>query len=41
MARELTKIYEQFIRGTSKEILERIDSLTLKGEITLLIEGSK
>jgi len=41
MARELTKIYEQFIRGTSLEILERIDSLTLKGEITLLIEGSK
>jgi 16S rRNA (cytidine1402-2'-O)-methyltransferase len=41
IAREMTKIYEQFIRGTSKEILEKIKSLTLKGEKTLLIEGSK
>ncbi|HHF52622.1 MAG: 16S rRNA (cytidine(1402)-2'-O)-methyltransferase [Candidatus Aminicenantes bacterium] len=41
IAREMTKIYEQFIRGTSKEILEKINSLTLKGETTLLIEGSK
>jgi 16S rRNA (cytidine1402-2'-O)-methyltransferase len=41
IAREMTKIYEQFIRGTSKEILEKIKSLTLKGETTLLIEGSK
>jgi 16S rRNA (cytidine1402-2'-O)-methyltransferase len=41
IAREITKVYEQFIRGTSKEILEKIDSLTLKGETTLLIEGSK
>ncbi len=41
IAREMTKIYEQFIRGTSKEILEKIKSLTFKGETTLLIEGSK
>jgi len=39
IAREMTKIYEQFIRGTSHEILDQIDSLTLKGETTLLIEG--
>lgn len=41
IAREMTKVYEQFIRGTSEEILENIDSLTLKGEATFLIEGSK
>lgn len=41
IAREMTKVYEQFIRGTSKEILDNIDSLTLKGETTLLIQGSK
>jgi 16S rRNA (cytidine1402-2'-O)-methyltransferase len=40
IAREMTKVYEQFIRGTSQEILDQIDSLTLKGETTLLIEGS-
>lgn len=40
IAREMTKVYEQFIRGTSNEILEKIDSMTLKGETTLLIEGS-
>jgi len=41
IAREMTKFYEEFIRGTSKEILEKINSLTLKGESTLLIKGSK
>jgi 16S rRNA (cytidine1402-2'-O)-methyltransferase len=41
IAREMTKVYEQFIRGTSNEILEKIDSMTLKGETTLLIEGSE
>ena len=41
IAREMTKLYEQFIRGTSKELLEKINTLTLKGEATLLIEGSK
>ncbi|MFW6124119.1 MAG: 16S rRNA (cytidine(1402)-2'-O)-methyltransferase [Acidobacteriota bacterium] len=41
IAREMTKVYEQFIRGTSKEILEKLDSITLKGEATLLIRGSK
>jgi len=39
IAREMTKVYEQFIRGTSEEILDNIDSLTLKGETTLLIQG--
>jgi 16S rRNA (cytidine1402-2'-O)-methyltransferase len=41
IAREMTKIYEQFIRGTSQEILEKIHLITLKGEATLLIEGSR
>ncbi len=39
IAREMTKIYEEFIRGSSEEILEKIDSFTLKGETTFLIEG--
>ena len=39
IARELTKIHEEFIRGTIDEILEKADSL--KGEIILIIEGNK
>jgi len=39
VARELTKIYEEFIRGTLQEIIERIKGKTVKGELTLLIEG--
>lgn len=38
LARELTKIYEEYISGSISEIL-RIDSL--KGEIVLLVEGYK
>jgi 16S rRNA (cytidine1402-2'-O)-methyltransferase len=37
IARELTKIHEEFIRGTVAEVLERLKERELKGEITLLI----
>ncbi|MBZ5524184.1 MAG: 16S rRNA (cytidine(1402)-2'-O)-methyltransferase [Acidobacteriia bacterium] len=37
IARELTKMYEEFIRGTAGEVLEQIRGRELKGEITLLI----
>lgn len=39
LARELTKIHEEFIRKDIKEILEEIDNL--KGEMILIIEGAK
>ena len=38
IARELTKTYEEFIRGSISEIL-KLD--TLKGEIVLIVEGYK
>ncbi len=38
LARELTKIHEEFIRGTVSEILDRIDEI--KGEFVILIEGN-
>lgn len=39
IAREITKIYEEFIRGKTSEI---IDYLTeVKGEVVLLVEGQK
>lgn len=37
IARELTKIHEEFIRGTAAEVLSQLQGRELKGEITLLI----
>ena len=39
LARELTKIHEEFIRGNSKEIADKAENL--KGEMVLIIEGNK
>ncbi len=42
LARELTKIHEEFIRGTLEEILTTLDSRpSIKGEIVLIVSGSK
>ena len=40
IARELTKLNEEYIRGTLEE-LNQIDEQTLKGEMVVLIEGKK
>ncbi|HHT66616.1 MAG TPA: 16S rRNA (cytidine(1402)-2'-O)-methyltransferase [Erysipelotrichaceae bacterium] len=40
LARELTKINEEYIRGTLEE-LSQIEEESLKGEMVLLIEGNK
>ena len=37
IARELTKLHEEFIRGAAAEVLESVRSRELRGEITLLI----
>lgn len=37
ICRELTKLHEQFIRGTLSSLLNRVVGETLKGEIVLLI----
>ncbi len=37
IARELTKIHEEFIRGTAADVLSQLQERELKGEITLLI----
>lgn len=39
LAREITKIHEEFIRGTISEILENQEEL--RGEFVILIEGSQ
>ena len=40
IARELTKINEEYIRGRLLELIE-IDESTLKGEMVVLVEGNK
>lgn len=37
IGREITKLHEEFLRGTAAELLERVREHALKGEITLLI----
>ena len=37
LARELTKVHEEFIRGSAAEVLQRVQQHELKGEMTLLI----
>jgi 16S rRNA (cytidine1402-2'-O)-methyltransferase len=37
LARELTKMHEEFIRGSAAEVLQRVQQHELKGEMTLLI----
>lgn len=40
LARELTKINEEYIRGTLDELIS-IDESTLRGEMVLIVEGNK
>ena len=39
VARELTKLYEEFKRGTAKEIKEYYEKNPPKGEVVIIIEG--
>lgn len=40
IAREITKLYEETLRGTASELLKFWEEKAVKGEIVLLIEGS-
>ena len=41
LARELTKVHEEFIRGPAADVLRRVQKQELKGEMTLLIGKSE
>jgi 16S rRNA (cytidine1402-2'-O)-methyltransferase len=41
VARELTKLHEEFIRGTASEISAELGGRPPKGEATVLIEGAR
>jgi len=41
IAREITKMHEEFLRGKAEELSEKLGEKRLKGEATVLVEGSK
>jgi 16S rRNA (cytidine1402-2'-O)-methyltransferase len=41
VSRELTKLYEETIRGTAKEVLEYYTNKPPKGEIVIVVNGKK
>jgi len=41
IARELTKMYEEIIRGRLSQVIAQMGNRSIRGEITLLIEGGR
>ncbi len=41
IGREITKKFEEFIRGSVAEIREQLDTRSIKGEVVILIGGNK
>jgi 16S rRNA (cytidine1402-2'-O)-methyltransferase len=41
VSRELTKLYEETIRGTAKEVLNHYNNKPPKGEIVIIVDGKK
>ncbi len=39
--REISKLYEEMIKGSAEEVLEEAESRVLKGEMVLIISGAK
>ena len=40
ISREISKIYEETLRGTAPELLEILKNKTIKGEIVVVVEGN-
>lgn len=41
LIREITKIYEEIIRGTTTELIEKLDGQNLKGEFVVIVRGNE
>ncbi len=41
VARELTKLFEEIVRGRLSQIIPMMENRTIRGEITLVVEGSR
>ncbi|MCI6152991.1 16S rRNA (cytidine(1402)-2'-O)-methyltransferase [Fusobacterium perfoetens] len=41
LVREITKIYEEIIRGTTRELISQYENKTFKGEFVVIIKGNE
>jgi 16S rRNA (cytidine1402-2'-O)-methyltransferase len=41
LARELTKLHEQYIRGPLSDLLRQVEESTLRGEFVLVLQGAE
>ncbi|MDD2402547.1 MAG: 16S rRNA (cytidine(1402)-2'-O)-methyltransferase [Clostridia bacterium] len=41
VARELTKVFEEYQRGTLSEVIAKFEGKKIKGEITIIVEGMR
>ena len=41
ISRELSKIYQENIRGTLKELYDKLENVNIKGEFVIVIDGNK
>jgi len=41
VSRELTKLYEETVRGTLKEVIYYFENKTIKGEFVIIVSGNK
>ena len=41
ISRELSKIYQENIRGTLKELYDKLENVNIKGEFVIVIDGKK
>ena len=41
ISRELSKIYQENIRGTLKELYDKLENINIKGEFLIVIDGKK
>jgi len=41
ISRELSKIYQENIRGTLKELYDKLENINIKGEFVIVIDGKK
>jgi len=39
VSREMTKVYEEFLRGTAGRLITRLGDVQVKGEVTLIVAG--
>jgi 16S rRNA (cytidine1402-2'-O)-methyltransferase len=40
VARELTKIHEEYILGTAEELISQLEDHEIKGEVTVIVSGT-